>query len=148
MPHDPSRMTTFAIAMTSGMLLALAAHMLSARFGIGLTSIWHELFPTDANAVRSAFGWWLIAGAGFVGSFLTGLVAQDVAGGRRPRHGLRRAIGVLFFLVLAGAPYLTVAAPAAPNLPFALGANLAGFTLGTVTAFCGSWFALPRSHGS
>jgi hypothetical protein len=43
----------------------------------------------------------------------------------------------------AGAPYLAAAAPA-PNLPFALGANLAAFALAMVTAFCGSWFAQPR----
>ena len=130
-------MTIFAAAMTSGVLLALAAHMLSVRLGVGLTSVWQDLFPTDANAVRSALGWWMIAGAGFCGSFLGGLLAQDASRGRQ------RLIGMLFFLLLAGMPYLAAAAPA-PNLQFALGANLAVFALGTVTAFCGSWFATPR----
>ena len=130
-------MTVFAIAMTSGVLMALAAHMLSGRAGIGLTSIWQDLFPTDANAVRSALGWWLIAGAGFTGSFIAGMLAQNFSAGRR------RLTGILFFVLLAGAPYLAAAAPA-PNLPFALGANLAAFALAMVTAFCGSWFAQPR----
>jgi MFS-type transporter involved in bile tolerance (Atg22 family) len=144
MPHDPSRMTIFATAMTSGMLLALAALVVSGRLGISLTSVWRDLFPTDANAVRSALGWWMIAGAGFLGSFLAGLLVQDL-GGRNRRRGLRRLTVALFFILLAGVPYLAAAAPA-PNLPFALGANLAGFALGTLTAFCGSWFALPRPH--
>lgn len=143
MPQTPSRMTIFAVAMTSGVLLALAAHMLSGRLEIGLTSVWRELFPTEANATRSALGWWTIAGAGFVGGFLAGLLAQDLSIRQRRRRRLRRLIGALFFLLLAGAPYFAAATPA-PNLPFALGANLAAFVLGTVTAFCGSWFALPK----
>ena len=130
-------MTIFATAMTSGVLLALAAHMLSARLGVGLTSVWQDLFPTDANAVRSALGWWMIAGAGLSGSFLAGLLARDAS------RGQQRLIGILFFLLLAGMPYLAATAPA-PNLQFALGANLAVFGLGTLTAFCGSWFATPR----
>ncbi|MPZ55111.1 MAG: hypothetical protein GEU91_01190 [Rhizobiales bacterium] len=136
-------MIIFATAMTSGVLLAIAAHMLSGRFGVGLTSIWRELFPTDANAVRSALGWWTIAGTGFAGSFLAGLLAQDGPRGRPRRRGLRWLIGAFAFLLLAGMPYLAIATPA-PNLPYALGANLAVIALGMLTAFCGSWFALPR----
>jgi hypothetical protein len=139
MPPDLPRMTIFAIAMTSGVLLALSAHMISGRLGIGLTSVWQDLFPTDANAVRSALGWWMIAGAGFVGSFLAGLLAQERLAARR----LRRLCGTLFFLLLAVVPYLAAAVPAR-NLPFVLGANLTVLALGFVTAFCGSWFSLPR----
>ena len=134
-------MTIFATAMTSGMLLALAAHLLSGRFGIALTSVLLDLFPTDANALRAAFGWWSIAGAGLAGSFLAGLLAQDGGKGRRRR--LRWATGVLVFLLLAGAPYLASGQPA-PNLPLQLGADLAAVALGLLTAFCGCWFALPR----
>jgi hypothetical protein len=135
-------MTVFAIAMTSGLLLAMSAHMVSGRLGVGLASVWQDLFPTDANAVRSALGWWIIAGAGFAGSFLAGLLAQD-SSGRRSVRRLRRLCGMLFFLLLASVPYLATAVPAR-NLPFVLGANLAVLALGTVTAFCGSWFSVPR----
>ena len=141
MPPDPSRMAVFATAMTSGVLLALAAHMVSARLGIGLTSIWRDLFPTDANAVRSALGWWMIAGAGLAGSFIAGQLMQAQRGGER--RGLRRLIGIGFFMLLAGAPYLAMAAPAS-SLRFALGVNLAVLALGLTTAFCGSWFAMPQ----
>jgi hypothetical protein len=143
MPHDPSRMTVFATAMTSGVLLALAAHLLAGHLGAGLTSVWQDLFPTDAHAVRSAFGWWLIAGAGLAGSFLAGLLAQDGPDGGSARRRWRRGIGVLAFLLLAAAPF-AAAAPAPPALALALGANLAALALALVTAFCGSWFALPR----
>lgn len=136
-------MIIFAIAMTSGLLLALAAHIVSGRLGIGLTSVWRELIPTEANAVRSALGWWMIAGAGLAGSFVAGLLAQDLAAEQRARRRLRRLIATLFFLLLAGVPFIAIALPA-PSLPYALGANLAVVVLGMLTAFCGSWFALPR----
>jgi hypothetical protein len=135
-------MTIFATATTSGVLLALAAHILTSRVGIGVTSIWQDLFPTNANAVRSALGWWTVAGAGFAGSFIAGALARDGSGGQNGR-GVYRLIVWLFFLLLAAAPYLAVVTPA-PNLPFALGADLAMFALGTLSAICGSWFATPR----
>jgi hypothetical protein len=143
MPQDPPRITIFAIAMTSGVLLALAAHVLAARFGIGLTSAWRDPIPTDPNALRSALGWWSILAAGFAGSFLAGLLVQIQAGDRRPRRRLQPLIPVVFFLILAGVPHLAAAAPAA-TLPITLGVNLAVFALGIITAFCGSWFAMSR----
>lgn len=143
MPQDPPRITIFAIAMTSGVLLALAAHVLAARFGIGLTSAWRDPIPTDPNALRSALGWWSILAAGFAGSFLAGLLVQIQAGDRRPRRRLQPLIPAVFFLILAGVPHLAAAAPAA-TLPITLGVNLAVFALGIITAFCGSWFAMSR----
>ena len=144
MPRASSHMTIFATAMTSGVLLAMAAHVLTGRLGIALTDVWQELFPTETQAVHSALGWWMIAGAGFTGSFLAGLLAQRHSNGQGPWRGLR-AIGVLLFLLLAGVPYLATATPAR-NLTLAFGANLAVFALGIVTAFCGSWFALPPRY--
>jgi hypothetical protein len=141
MPQDPPRITIFAIAMTSGVLLALAAHVLAARFGIGLTGAWRNPVPTDPNALRSALGWWSVLAAGFAGSFLTGLLVQ--ARDRRSRRRLQPLIPIVFFLVLAGAPHLAVDAPAA-SLPVTLGVNSSVFALGIVTAFCGSWFAISR----
>jgi hypothetical protein len=127
--------------MTSGLLLALAAHALTGRFGIGIISLWQELFPTDAHALHAAFGWWIIAGAGFAGSFCAGLLARYDA--TRPRRGRQWLTAGVLFLVLAAAPYLDVSA-ASHDPRFALGVNLAVFALGTVTAFCGSWFSLQR----
>jgi hypothetical protein len=143
MLYQPPRITIFATAMTSGILLALAMQILSGRFGIAVGSGWQNLFPTDAHAMRSALGWWLVVATGFLGSFLVGLLAQDLSGRRRPRRKLQGLIAVVFFLTLAGVPF--VAAPAlASSLPIAFGANVAVFVAGTITAFCGSWFALHR----
>ena len=53
-------------AMISGVLLALAVHMLGARYGLDLGGLWrsdrHEFRPAGA-----AIAWWLIASVGFSG---------------------------------------------------------------------------------
>jgi hypothetical protein len=143
MPHQPHRITIFATAMTGGILLALAAQLLSGRFGIGVASGWQNLSPGDALAMRSALGWWLVVGTGFFGSFLVGLLAQGVSGGRPPPRKLQGLAAAVFFLTLAGVPFLASPGPAS-SMPITFSANLAVFVAGTVTAFCGSWFALHR----
>jgi hypothetical protein len=143
MPPEPARMTIFATAMTSGMLLALAAHMLAARVGIDVTSAWQELFIDDAHAMHAAQAWWFIAAAGFGGSFLAGMLVQDAMRGRPSAPALRSLVAALFFALLAATPHLAPLV-SAPSLPFGLGIDLAVLGLAGLTAFCGGWFSLPR----
>lgn len=141
MSQAVTRMTVFATAMTCGILLALSAQMLSGRFGVGLP-VRLNVFHAGANPIGAALTWWAIAGAGFVGSFFAGLLAQDASEGP-DRRGLRMLIGVLFFVMLVIVPHVAVVWPA-PSLTDSIASNLLAFALGTVTAFCGSWFAAPR----
>ncbi|MBW8856284.1 MAG: hypothetical protein JF604_18615, partial [Bradyrhizobium sp.] len=57
-------------AVISGVLLALAVHMLGARYGLDLGGLWHsdthEFIPAGA-----AIAWWLIASVGFSGGYFT-----------------------------------------------------------------------------
>lgn len=136
-------MTVFATAMTSGVLLALSAHMLAGRFG-GSVPVRLDTFEGDANPITAAVTWWAIAGAGFVGSFFAGLIAQDASDGA-DRRGLRVLIGLLFFFILAMVPRIAVVMPdSAHSLVNATASNMLAFALGAVASFCGSWFATPR----
>src|SRR6185436_12594325 len=60
------RRLILAGAMISGVLLALAVHMLGARYGLDLGGLWqsdtHDFMPAGA-----AIAWWLIATMGFSG---------------------------------------------------------------------------------
>src|SRR5947207_13493510 len=56
-------------AMISGVLLALAVHMLGARFGLDLGGLWRsssEFMPAGA-----AVAWWFIATVGFCGGYFS-----------------------------------------------------------------------------
>src|SRR3569833_3472280 len=55
-------------AVAAGVLLALAMHMLGARFGLDLGGLWRN----DADVFMpagSAVAWWLIVFVGFFGGF-------------------------------------------------------------------------------
>jgi hypothetical protein len=138
--HFP-RHLVLAGAILSGVLLALAVHMLGARYGLDLGGLWRaesrEFMPAGA-----AIAWWLIATAGFSGGYFTATLMHSTASGQIPRR-MRQfpmAIGVL---VLAGAGQ---AASGPSRIPTASGvlAGIAALCLGAAMAFCGAHFALRR----
>jgi hypothetical protein len=53
-------------AMISGVLLALAVHMLVARYGLDLGGLWRG-DTRDFMPVGAAIAWWLIATMAFSG---------------------------------------------------------------------------------
>jgi hypothetical protein len=131
-----------ASAAISGVLLALAVHMLGARFGLDLGGLWRsdmrEFMPAGA-----ALAWWLIATVGFSGGYFTATLMHSAASGQIPQRMQQFliAIGVLV-LVAAGQ-----AASGPSSIPTAAGV-LAGFAalgLGAVMAFCGAHFALRKA---
>jgi hypothetical protein len=127
-------------AMISGVLLALAVHMLGARYGLDLGGLWrsdtHSFMPAGA-----AIAWWLIATVGFSGGYFTATLMDSAVSGQIPQ-GMRQfliAIGVL-----AGAAQAASAPSAIPTISGVL-AGLAALCLGAVMAFCGAHFALGRA---
>ena len=95
------RRLILAGAMISGVLLALAVHMLGARFGLDLGGLWrsdtHEFMPAGA-----AIAWWLIATVGFCGGYFTATLMHSAASGQIPQR-MRQFLIVVGVLVLAGA---------------------------------------------
>jgi hypothetical protein len=138
--YFPSRLILAAAAI-SGVLLALAVHMLGTRFGLDLGGLWRsgerEFMPAGA-----ALAWWLIATVGFCGGYFTATLMESAVSGQIPRR-MRQFLIAVGVLILAGAGQ---AASAPSPLPTASG-MLAGFAalgLGAAMAFCGAYFALRR----
>ena len=136
------RRLILAGAAISGVLLALAVHMLGARFGLDLGGLWRsdtgEFMPAGA-----ALAWWLIATVGFCGGYFTATLMDSAVSGQIPQR-MRQFLIVVGVLVLAGAGQ-TASAPS--PLPTASGilAGLAALSLGAVMAFCGAHFALRKA---
>src|ERR1700750_1991665 len=90
----------FAAALLSGLLLALAVHMLGARFGLDLGGLWRndtrEVMPAGA-----AVAWWLIATVGFSGGYFTANLMQTAVSGRMPPR-MRQFLIAVGVLLLAG----------------------------------------------
>ncbi len=136
------RRLILAGALISGMLLALAVHMLGARYGLDLGRLWRsdtrEFVPAGA-----AVAWWLIATAGFSGGYFTATLMHSAVSGQIPQR-MRQFLIAVGVLVLAGAGQAASAPSPIPTISGVL-AGLAALGLGAAMAFCGAHFALRKA---
>jgi hypothetical protein len=136
------RRLILAGAMTSGVLLALAVHMLGVRYGLDLGGLWrsdgHEFMPAGA-----AIAWWLIASVGFCGGYFTATLMDSAASGQIPQR-MRQFLIVVGVLLLAGAGQAASGPSPIPTVSGVL-AGLAALCLGGAMAFCGAHFALRKA---
>ena len=136
------RRLILAGAAISGVLLALAVHMLGARFGLDLGGLWRsdagEFVPAGA-----ALAWWLIATVGFCGGYFTATLMDSAASGQIPQR-MRQFLIAIGVLVLAGAGQVASAPSPVPTVSGIL-AGLTALCLGAAMAFCGAHFALRKA---
>src|SRR5258708_11245923 len=136
------RRLILAGALISGMLLALAVHMLGARYGLDLGGLWRsdtrEFMPTGA-----AIAWWLIATAGFSGGYFTATLMHSAVSGQIPQR-MRQFLIAVGVLGLAGAGQAASRAgsnPTKSGAPSPLGA----LGLGAARAVSRAHFALRQA---
>jgi hypothetical protein len=136
------RRLILAAALISGVLLALAVHMLGARYGLDLGGLWrsdtHEFMPAGA-----AVAWWLIATVAFVGGYFTATLMQSAVSGQIPSR-MRQFLIAVGVLVLAGAGQAASAPSPLPTVSGVL-AGVAALCLGAAMSFCGAHFALRKA---
>jgi hypothetical protein len=137
----PSRLI-LAAAAVSGVLLALAVHMLGARFGLDLGGLWRSDTRLSMPA-GAALAWWLIATVGFSGGYFTANLMHSAASGQIPQR-MQHFLIAVGFLLLVGAGQAATAPSPLPTVSGVL-AGLAALGLGAVMAFCGAHFALRKS---
>lgn len=129
-------------AIVTGVLLALAVHMLAQGSGLELQSLWRPE-PGRPMPAAAALAWWLIATAAFVGGYvMAGLMRSAASGGLSAT--MRNFLITVAVLLLTGAGH----AAATPSpLPFSSSVigGLIALTLGGVMAFCGAHFATRTS---
>src|ERR1700723_3993021 len=128
----PSRLILAAAAI-SGVLLALAVHMLGARLGLDLGGLWRsdirEFMP-----ITAALAWWLIATFGFSGGYFTATLMHSAVSGQIPQR-MRQFLIAVGVLVLAAAGQAASAPSPIPTVSGVL-AGLGGLFLGGVMGLC------------
>ena len=129
-------------AMIPGVLLALAVHMLGARYGLDLGGLWRS-DTTDFMPAGAPIAWWLIATVGFSGGYFTATLMDSAVSGEIPMR-MRQFLIAVGVLVLAGAGQAAAAPSPIPTLAGVL-TGLAALGLGAVMAFCGAHFALRKA---
>lgn len=136
------RHLVLAGAVVTGVLLALAVHMLGARYGLDLGRLWRS-GTGPFIPVGAAIAWWLIATVGFFGGYFTATLMHGAVSGQIPQR-MRQFLIAIGVLVLAGAGQAASGPSAIPTLSGVL-AGLAALCLGATMAFCGAHFALRRA---
>ena len=136
------RRLILAGAMMSGVLLALAVHMLGQRFGLDLGGLWRTDVQNFMPA-GAAVAWWLIASMAFVGGYVTATLLHSAASGRIPQR-MRQFLIAVGVLVLAGAGQAASAPSPVPTMSGVV-AGVAALLLGGLMAFCGAHFALRKA---
>ena len=129
------RRLILAGAMITGVLLALAVHMLGARYGLDLGGLWRN-DTRDFMPAGAAIAWWLIATVGFSGGYFTATLLDSAVSGQIPQR-MRQFLIAIGVLILAGAGQAASAPSAAPTVSGVL-AGLAALGLGALVAFCGA----------
>ena len=137
----PSRLILAAAAI-SGVLLALAVHMLGARFGLDLGGLWRS-DTSNFMPAGSALAWWLIATVGFCGGYFTASLMHSAASGQIPQR-MQQFLIAAVVLVLIGAGQAAAAPSPLPTVSGVI-AGFAALGLGAVMAFCGAHFALRKA---
>lgn len=136
------RRLILAGAMISGVLLALALHMLGQRFGLDLGGLWRTDLRDFMPAV-AAWAWWLIATAGFAGGYFTATLMHSAVSGQIPQR-MRKFLIAVGVLLLAAAGQAASAPSPLPTISGVV-SGLAALGLGAVMAFCGAHFALRKA---
>ncbi|MFZ0809875.1 hypothetical protein [Bradyrhizobium sp.] len=137
----PSRLILAAAAI-SGVLLALAVHMLGARFGLDLGGLWRS-DTSNFMPAGSALAWWLIATVGFCGGYFTASLMHSAASGQIPQR-MQQFLIAAVVLVLIGAGQAAAAPSPLPTVSGVI-AGFAALGLGAAMAFCGAHFALRKA---
>jgi hypothetical protein len=136
------RHLVLAGAIVTGVLLALAVHMLGARYGLDLGGLWRSATEGTFMPAGAAIAWWLIATVGFCGGYFTATLMHGAVSGQIPQRMRQFLIGI-GVLVLAGAGQAASGPSPVPTQAGVL-AGVAALCLGAVMAFCGAHFALRR----
>jgi hypothetical protein len=136
------RRIILAGALISGMLLALAAHMLGQSFGLNIAGLW-QLEGGAGTPATAAVAWWLISSMAFVGGFYTASLMDSAVSGQLPRP-LRGFLIAVLIVVLAAAGQAATGPSAIPTIAGVL-TGVAALVIGAAMAFCGAHFALRRA---
>jgi hypothetical protein len=142
-PRQMPPVLLFAASMTSGVLLSLAVHIITSRFGVGLASAWRDVLWASGDQFRSALAWWLIAAAGGVGSFVAAVLLTAPPAPTRIRTAAQWSVAGTFLALLAGAEQYGTGDVGIPT-KIKLLAGLVALGLGAGMAFFGTYFAVRR----
>lgn len=129
----------FLVALTAGVLAALAVQIWFTAAGYDLTTVWQDLVSSNRLNLRAAGPWWAMAGAAFVAS---GATAATLSRLPLPWRRLRLVRWILGTLLVFGLAHIghsgagaTMSAHLGTQVAVSLGAILIAAVLATIGTF-------------
>jgi hypothetical protein len=136
--HVPRRLE-YAAAVACGMFAALALHILLTVFGVGLDQALRPAIAQSRVQVITAFAWWAVAAAGFLGGWGTGVYLIAAARERTllTKLAQRFLIALVFAVATAGGIMSKGGEGGTPDVV----AGLSALGVGLLCAYCGARLA-------
>ena len=139
---DLPRPLVFGTALTCGVLAAMCVQILLGRAGLGLTSVWRNLFTGQSLQSRSAAALWLFAGAALV---VSAIVAAGLSRFPLPWVRFRLLRWLLSAVIVAALAEIARSASASEgSAGLQLAVNLAASALAAVMGMVGAFFTVRR----
>jgi hypothetical protein len=131
----------FAVALMSGLMIAMVTQVVLARYGLTMAGMWRNLFVAGQTQLRSALAWWMIAGAAFIGGFVVAFVMS-----RFEWLYLRVLRGWLAAALVVGLAVLAREVPSGEGVSIAghVGTSAAAMLVAGIMSGFGGFFALRR----
>lgn len=140
MDTDALRRLHYAAAIACGVFAALAVHIALTVFGLGLDQVLRAATAGSAYQFISAIAWWAIAGAGFVGGWVTGAYLIAAARERAFVYKLaQRFLIALVFAVATVGGVMSKSGGGGGTIDVIAGLTAVG--LGLICAYCGARLA-------
>lgn len=134
-----SRRLEYAAAVACGMFASLALHILLTVFGVGLDQALRPGIAQPHVQLITAFAWWAVAAAGFLGGWGTGvyLIVAAREHALLTRIAQRVLIALVFAVATAGGIMSKSGAGGTPDVV----AGLSALGVGLLCAYCGARLA-------
>jgi len=136
-----SRVLTYIVALTCGLLLALAVHIGLTAAGYGIAGSALDVIFFGKDQIKTALAWWAIGIAGCCGGLAAIALTRRW---HRPRWRWLRVAVILAFVGLLAIAGHKAPAPAGSGTAVTAAANLAVMMLGAFMAFFAAHFAARR----
>jgi hypothetical protein len=133
------RVLILCIAVTGGVMTAIAAQLALAHVGLDLGAVWRNMLGARTGQLRSAFAWWAIALVSFAAGFVIAWVTKLMAAAQSDLAALRWIGGSVLVVGLALIGH-EAAAPSllGPGANAALG--IASLTVAGLLSLLGAYF--------
>src|ERR1044072_5066970 len=133
-----SKMLTYAGAITSGVLAALALQIYLSGAGFDLGELWDNLLSAKPRELRTTGPWWAVAGMAFVVSGATAAALVRLPFPWRRYRTLRWLLGGLIVLLLGHIGHTDAAGLHALGLGAELAVRLTALGLAALIAILGA----------